>query len=189
MSTTSVALFACLSIVSAPPTPKAKPDAPTEPKAAVPSVKIANLVTADPIPEGYTVQVEELKDGDKKLGHIIVVGKEGTLSKVVIKIEAREIASREAKVAATKGYVNGFVQSMTEAGMTLTTRTVPSDLSKVNVDRRQRYILSFMTPAKKNLVTQIQIFFAKSGYLIQVIGEGKNYKTLTDWAKSVMPVT
>jgi hypothetical protein len=181
-------MVACTLLVSAPPTPKARPGASAKPKAADPSVKIADLVKADPIPEGYTVQSVELKDGDKKLGHMIVVGKEGTLSKVVIKIEARQIASREAKVTATKAYVNGFVQSMTEAGMTLTTRTVPRDLSKVNVDRRQRYILSFMTPDKKNLVTQIQIFFAKSGYLIQVIGEGKEFKTLTQWAKSVMPV-
>lgn len=189
MSTTSVALFACLSIVSQAPSPKTKPNAPARPKAAGPSVKIANLVTAAPIPEGYAVQVTELKDGGKVLGHMIVVGKEGKLSKVVIKVEAREIASREEKLAATKAYLNGFVQGMSEGGLTLASKTVPSDLSKVNVDRRQSYVLGFMTPAKKILVTQVQIFFAKGGYLIQVIGEGKDdFTALSRWARSVKPL-
>jgi hypothetical protein len=54
-------------------------------------VTIENLVTAQPVPEGYAVSLDELKDGEKLLGHRLVFTKEEAVSKVMVSIEQRKL--------------------------------------------------------------------------------------------------
>lgn len=166
-------LISCLVAAAPPPdTSGSKPNPET-------------LVKFDPLPPGYAAELKEVRDGDKLLGHRLFVTKEGAVSKVVIGIEDREIASRAARVAATKGYVNGTAQAMGSAGAKLLRKSIP-DLDQADFKERFVVDLVYEKPGGGELLIQLQIFFGKAGYHIQIVGDNPDdFDALVKWARSV----
>ena len=97
-------------------------------------VTIENLVTAHPVPEGYAVSLNELKDGEKLLGHQLVFSTDGAVSKVLVTVEDRKLPDKAHKITALKGYINGTAKSLAAAGLKLVKKDIP-DIEKVNVDK------------------------------------------------------
>ncbi|HXT57889.1 MAG TPA: hypothetical protein VN699_04610, partial [Pirellulales bacterium] len=108
-------------------------------------VTIEELVTAEPVPEGYDLTASELKNGDELLGHQILVTKEGAVSKASVTIETRDLLDKPHKIAALKGYVNGTTKTLANAGLKLVKKHIP-DIEKVNVDNRTRCNFIYQRP-------------------------------------------
>jgi hypothetical protein len=171
-----LALLVSLSITAAPgDEPQAKPE----------RVSLEGLATADGLPNGYKVVSKEVRNGDKLLGHRLFITKDGTVSKVIIGIEERPITTRPERVAATKGYVNATAQVLVKAGLKLVKRSIP-DLEKANLDKRFVANLVFEKPDGGEVLVQLQIFFGKAAYHVQVVGDNrKDFDALVRWARTV----
>jgi hypothetical protein len=171
-----VAIVALLLFVSRAEGQKAKP------------VTIENLVTAQPVPEGYAVGLNELKDGEKLLGHQLAFAKEGAVSKVMVSVEERKLPDKAHKVTALKGYINGTAKSFAAAGLKLVKKDIP-DIEKVNVNKRTKCSLTYKTAEGGDIFIQMQILFTDVGYNIMVVADNEgDYKALTKWAETIQPV-
>jgi hypothetical protein len=162
--------------------------APTNPKDEPKRITIENLITADPLPEGYVAARLDLKDkAGKPSGDIVVISKEGVVSKAAITIDRKaKVDIKAGRVAATKGYINGTAQSLVVGGkMKIVKKTIP-DITKANLDERFVVDLTLKKPDGGEFLTQLQIFFAKAGYAVQVLGDDKEeFEKLAKWANSV----
>lgn len=151
-------------------------------------VTIENLVSAQPVPDGYDMTANELKDGDTLLGHQLVFTKEGAVSKVMVTIEQRKLPDNDHKMTALKGYVNGTAKSFADAGLKLVKKELP-DMEKVNVNKRTKCSLVYQTAEGGEIFVQMQILFTNVGYNIVVIGDNaKDYQALAKWAQSIEPI-
>lgn len=115
-------------------------------------VTIDNLVTAQPVPEGYDVTLNQLKDGETLLGHQLVFTKEGAVSKVMVSVEERKLPSKDHKVTALKGHINGTAKSFAAAGLELVKKDIP-DIEKVNVNKRTKCSLNNKTAEGGSIFT------------------------------------
>ena len=150
-------------------------------------VTIENLVTAQPMPEGYAVSRNELKDGEKLLGYQLVFTKEGVVSKVTVTIEERKLSDKGHKIAALKGYINGTAKSFAAAGLKLVKKDIP-DIEKLNVNNRTKCSLAYKTAEGGDIWIQMQILFTDIGYNIMVVADIEgDYKALTKWAETIQP--
>jgi hypothetical protein len=150
-------------------------------------VTLEGLVTADPLPEGYAVVRETLKDeAGKSVGDLLVVSKAGMVSKVIVTVDrASNAETQPSKVAATRSYVNGTAQSFVGAGMKIVKKNIP-DIAKANLDERVVIDLALEKPGGGEVQVQLQVFFEKAVYALQVIGEDKvEFEELVEWASSV----
>jgi len=151
-------------------------------------VTIENLVTAQPVLEGFAVRLNELKDGETLLGHQLVFTKEGAVSKVMVSIEERTLPDKDHKITALKGYINGTAKSFAAAGLKLVKKDIP-DIEKVNVNRRTKCSLTYKTAEGSDIFIQMQILFTDVGYNIMVVADNEgDYKALTKWAETIQPV-
>ena len=151
-------------------------------------VTIENLVTAQPVPEGYATSLNELKDGETLLGHQLVFSKERAVSKVMVTVEERKLPDKAHKITALKGYINGTAKSLAGAGLKLVKKDLP-DIEKVNVDERTKCTLTFKTAEGGDIFLQMQILFTDAGYNIMVVADNEgDYKALTKWAETIQPV-
>lgn len=152
------------------------------------SVTIENLVTAQPLPEGYAVTLNELKNGETLLGHQLVFTKEGVVSKVMVTVEERKLPNKDHKITTLKAYVNGTAKSFAAAGLKLVKKDLP-DIEKVNVNKRTKCSLIYKTAEGGDIFTQMQILFTDVGYNIVVIADNEgDFKALTKWAETIEPV-
>jgi len=151
-------------------------------------VTIEELVTAEPVPEGYDLTASELKNGDELLGHQILVTKEGAVSKASVTIETRDLLDKPHKIAALKGYVNGTTKTLANAGLKLVKKHIP-DIEKVNVDNRTRCNFIYQRPDGSEIYVHIQVFFTNHGHNVLVITDNKDdFKALGKWADSIEPL-
>jgi hypothetical protein len=175
------AIVGIMLLVSRAEAQKTKP-ATTEP------VTIEKLVTAQPVPEGYTTSRNELKDGEKLLGRRLVFSKEGAVSKVMVSVENRKLPDKDHKVTALKGYINGTAKSLAAAGLELVKKDIP-DIAKVNVDKRTKCSLAYKNAEGGDFFVQMQILFTDVGYNIMVVADNEeDYKALAKWAETIEPI-
>lgn len=172
--TSALILIACL--MAAPPPQGSAP---------APGSELKTFLTMPPLPKGYEAEVKEVKKGDKIVAHQILVTKKDTVSKVIITVERREITSRAAKVASTKGYVNGTAKAMGGTGAKLIKKSIP-DIDKADFKERFVVDLTYEAPDGGELQLQLQIFFGNAGYNILVVGSTpEDFAALVKWAKSI----
>jgi hypothetical protein len=151
-------------------------------------VTIENLVTAQPVPEGYSVSLNELKNGETLLGHQLVFSKEGAVSKVMVTVEERKLPDKAYKITALKGYINGTAKSFAGAGLKLVKKDLP-DMEKVDVNKRTRCSLTYKTAEGGDIFIQMQILFTDVGYNVMVVADNDgDYQALTKWAETIEPV-
>ena len=112
--------------------------------------------------------------------------KEG--SRVVITIELLDRSADDARLAACKGYVNGFAGGMQEEGWTLDKSTVP-DVSTLNVKKPIDLDLVFTNTKGEKLLVWKRMFFTSKGFDINVVALNEaDLEKLSNWAKKVRPV-
>ena len=151
-------------------------------------VTIAGLVTAEPVPEGYDVTSNDIKNGDEVLGHQLLITKDGAVSKVSVTVETRDLTDRPHKIAALKGYINGTNKTLSDAGLKLVKKHIP-DMEKVNVDKRTRCNFIYQRPDGSEIYVHIQVCFTNHGHNVLVIADNQDdFKSLGKWAESIEPV-
>ena len=150
-------------------------------------VPIHPLLAAAEPPAGLEPTTVELRDGAKVLGDMVVFSKAGQVSKVVVRIEKRGLAATPARRAATKGYVNGFVSALAEAGFKVVEAKVP-DLAKESFETAIPVGIVVANAEGKKLWTHQEIFFTDVGFAVQVIAEDpETLAALTRWARTIKP--
>ena len=138
-------------------------------------------------PLGYSVTKHPSLAGKKLLGFQVQAVKEGTLSKVVIKIELRDLSDRKARVAASKGYVNGFAAGLRAAGYKITAKKIP-DLEKSDFKTPIIVDLTFVDDEDNKILVKKRIFFSTVGYDVSVIATNEgDLRLLSDWAARIRP--
>jgi len=151
-------------------------------------ITIEHLITAAPLPADYEVSREVFLNGEKIVGDKLMLTREGAVSKVIVQIENRKLATRDEKAAAAKDYVLGVMQSFHEAGLKAVEKKLP-ELEKN--DFKQRSLADFIYKRPENgrrLYVQMQVFFTNRGYIVLVVSDNEqDHALLTHWARSVLP--
>jgi hypothetical protein len=168
------------------PAPAATPGAAPAAPAQARQITIEGLVTADPLPPGYTVTRSDIVENGELRGRLLSIANPESQSNVKVGIDVRDFTARGARVAAAKDYVNTGVAAIRDKGWNLTEQRIP-DLD--NNDFQQRVIVELFCEDPDNgekLTAQLQIFFAKSGYSVVIIADNrKDYDMLCRWALSL----
>jgi hypothetical protein len=147
------------------------------------------LLESAKLPEGYQSTTQDVKDGDKIVGKMIVVSKPNEVSKVVVYIDFTDRSTVPARRAAVKGYVNGFVSGLAKGGFKVIEQKLP-DLAKESFDKPIFADLVVANGNGKKLWDRQIMFFTDKGFMVQVIGDSSdNLATLADWAKTIKPKT
>jgi hypothetical protein len=151
-------------------------------------IDIQGLFTSSDIPTGYTSSKQEIKQGDKILGHKVLITKQGSASKVVLNREARKISTKGQKVAAFKGYINGTAKSLQQAGLKLSKHSIP-DISKAGLSKLQIVELTFTAADGTSIFVQIQVLFIKDtgSHALILTTDKQDYISLSKWASTVQP--
>jgi len=151
-------------------------------------IGIENLITATPLPAEYSVSLENFLNGDKVVGHKLLITKGGAISKVIVQIENRKLATRDGKAGAAKDYVLGVMQSFHQAGLRAVEKKIPA-IEKS--DFKKREFADFIYERREDasrLFVQMQFFFTDRGYTVLVISDNEvDHVLLTRWARSVLP--
>lgn len=144
------------------------------------------LVMPEP-PIGYAASKHALMVGERLAGFRVLVTKEGVVSKVLINIETRDLSVREARVAAYKGYVNGFAKGLEEQGFKATKRELP-DFEKSDFKTPLEVDATFANAEGTTIHVKKRIFFTTKGYDLTVIAENeRDLKLLADWSAQIQP--
>jgi hypothetical protein len=107
---------------------------------------------------------------------------------VQIVIELRDLKDPKARVAATKGYVNGFSQSIIESGLKVRAKQIP-EISPETVSNKIIADVSFTGPDGTAILTRHSIFFTKYGYDARIIAtSNESLESLTKWVSLIQPI-
>ncbi len=173
------AAVALLFAMSAPSNGQAPGDAGVEQAAK------ETLLTMPEPPLGYTVSKHPLVAGDKLLGFQVQVMQEDAVSKVLVKVETRDLSDHGRRVAACKGYDNGFASSLKEAGFKLTASKLP-DIQKHDFKTPVVVDLTFANDEGKTLLVNKRMFFTTKGFDVTIIAtDESDLKRLTEWAAQI----
>src|SRR3954470_5512858 len=106
--------------------PRAESAGPAGAATAAPErVEIEGLVSAAPVPKGFTVTRKDVDEGGKVVGTILILAKEGSPTRGLVQIERREISAPPARVATLKAYINAAAATWQKQGYAVKARTLP----------------------------------------------------------------
>jgi hypothetical protein len=151
------------------------------------SIGLDELLQAAKLPEGYRPATQDLKVADKVAGRMIVIDKPGQVSKVVVRVELRDLSAVPARRAAAKAYINSLASSLAESGYRLVEKKLP-DIGTETFEKPISVELVFANRDGKKPWTREEIFFTDKGFVVQVIAEDADTLVdLTKWAKTIKP--
>ena len=90
------------------------------------------------------------------------------LPNVLIKVEIRDLSKRGFRVAACKGYINGFATSLKEAGYKITAHKAP-DIEKSDFKTPVVVDLTFANDEGTIILVKKTMFFTTKGYDVTVL--------------------
>jgi hypothetical protein len=151
-------------------------------------ITIEHLITAAPLPADYQVSREVFLNGEKIVGDKLMLTRDEAVSKVIVQIENRKLATRDERAAAAKDYVLGVMQSFHQAGLRAVEKKLP-ELEKNEFKKQTLADFIYKRPADGGrLFVQLQVFFTDRGYTVLVISDNEqDHALLTHWARSVLP--
>ena len=155
--------------------------------AAILRASTETLLSMPEPPLGYAVTKHPLAAGEQLVGFQVQLMKEDAVSKVLIKVETRDLSDRGFRVAACKGYVNGFASGLRGAGYNITAHKLP-DIENADFKTPVVVDLTFANDEGATILVNKRMFFTTKGYDVTVIATDENdLKMLTDWATQVQP--
>ncbi len=138
-------------------------------------------------PLGYTVSKHPIAADGKLVGFQVQIMKEDAVSKVLIKVETRDLSDRAVRRGACKGYVNGFASGLKEAGFKITDQKIP-DIAKFDFKTPVVVDLTFANDEGTTLLVKKRMFFTAKGYDVTVIAMTDGELQLLDkWAAQIRP--
>ncbi len=146
----------------------------------------APLVLLPEPPEGFRLWTQKIATKDGVKGALVAMGRDAPGCAVSITVETGfDRSHREARIAATKGYLNASLDNLTKAGFTFKTNSLP-DLKKTAFDRPQLYDFEFAGPDGGLIYVHHKILFTDKGYNMQVLAKDKrNFAALKIWLGQV----
>ncbi|HHK41702.1 MAG TPA: hypothetical protein ENJ50_04715 [Planctomycetaceae bacterium] len=145
------------------------------------------LVSMPEPPLGYVVTKHPIVADGKVLGFQVQVVKEGTVSKVLIKVETRDLSQRGPRLASCKAYVNGFAAGLKDAGFQIASFKAP-DVEKSTFKKPIVVDLTCTNDQGTTLLVRKRIFFTTKGYDVTVVATDEDeFKSLTQWAAQIEP--
>jgi hypothetical protein len=149
-------------------------------------ITIEGLVTADPLPAGYTVTRNEMIDNGESLGYHLLFAKRGSKSMISATILTEDFTARADRIAAAKTYVNTAISHYGDKGFKLVEQRVP-EIDNANLQQKLIVELIFDDPNERSkFLLQMQIFFGKSSYNVAIAAYDKDdYEMLARWALSM----
>jgi hypothetical protein len=188
LQSSRVILLLAVALFAVDPPAFAQPKARSSQQAPPRRITIENLISAAPLPAQYSVSRENFLNGDKVVGHKLLVTRDGVVSKVIAQIENRKLATDDDKRAAAKDYVLGIMQSFHRAGLRTVEKKLP-EIAKSDFKKREFADFIYERPEDgSRLFVQMQLFFTDRGYTVLVISDNaEDHTLLTRWARSVLP--
>lgn len=151
------------------------------------SIPLRPLLVAAPVPAGLEVSTQEIKDGGKVLGLMVLVSRPGQVARVIARIENRDLSGPPARRAAVKGYVNGFAAGPAEQGFRVGAKAIP-DMTNLTSARPVPVGLVFANDEGKKVWTHQEISFTDRGFAAQVVADGPaTLASPRTWAKTIKP--
>lgn len=139
------------------------------------------------LPLGYRMVREPMALQGQEIGFITTVSAEDQISKVLAKVNLNkedDFSKREYRVAAFKGYVNGFADSLREAGYKAIRAEVPNLSGSDIVSETAEF--EFVNDQKGHLWIYKRVFFDSRGFDIMVIADSKDsFAELKAWAAKI----
>ena len=152
-------------------------------------VTLEGLVSAAPVPAGFEVARQDVKNGDEVAGHYLVLTKEGSPTRGLVQIERREIAERPARVATLKAYVNAAAATWQKQGYALRVKSVPK-FETIDFAKPVPVELDATKAGESPVLIHMEVFFDKFAYQVMCVStEPAEAKTMIEWCGSVRPVT
>jgi hypothetical protein len=139
-------------------------------------------------PDGYMVLKQPMVSDGKHLGQTVMVVKEDSPARVVISVETSfDRSTKPARVAATKGYVNGTAGTLKKMGMERVDTQLP-DLEQADFTTPLQIDMTFAQADGTKLYIRQLIFFTKHGYNIQIgAANPQDVESLANWAERIKP--
>lgn len=139
-------------------------------------------------PDDYIVTKNRLSENGKEVAILVTLVKEGSPNKIVISVEtSRDLSTKPVRIAATKGYINGTIESLQGAGLKVTESKLP-DVEKATFAGPLGSQLTIQRPDNSPAYMRQIIFFTDKGYHIQIIALDKNeLQALSNWALRIKP--
>ncbi len=149
-------------------------------------ITIEGLVTADPLPPGYTVTRSEVLDNGASLGHHLLFAKRDSKSMISATILTEDFTARAERIAAAKTYVDTAISHYRDKGFKLVEKRIP-DIDNENLQQKLMVEFVFDDPNERNkFLLQMQIFFGKWSYNVAIAAYDKDdYQMLAQWALSL----
>lgn len=146
------------------------------------------LLMPEPL-DGFIVSKAPLGSVEKPQGYLITVEKEGVIDKVQVVVEFRDLKDANVRVSAAKGYVNGFSQSLIEAGLKVSKTEIP-EITPAAVEKKIKADVTFAQPDGSEILTRHMIFFSQHGYDVRTIATSReSLAELSAWAELIRPIT
>lgn len=152
--------------------------------AAEERIELHDLITAAPLPAGYESKRQDFQTTDGNGNTLILVSKPGDKSRVQVTIDNKKLATKEEKLAAFKGYVNGIHGMFTKRGYAAIEIETP-DTKTLDPDKR----LDLRMKLKKGtdlLYVDAEVFFTDHGYTVWSVAHNPTERqTLKAWIGTV----
>ena len=140
-----------------------------------------------PLPDGYRKTRQQMVFGGEKVGVATTVSADHKVSKVLAKVFLNrdvDFSKREYRAAAFKGYVNGFVDSLKEAGYKTNRLKAPSlpesDIISETVE------VEFVNDEEDTLWVHKRVFFDSRGFDITVVADNEDsFAELKAWSAKI----
>jgi hypothetical protein len=150
------------------------------------------IVVDDPLvllpdpPVGFKIWTQRIETADRVLGVVVAMGRDAPGSSVTISIEtAFDRSNRPARVAATKGYINGTFQQLRKGGFALQKKSLP-DLDQITFDRPMECEFEYSSDNSGRLYVYQKIAFTDKGFNMQVMAKDpKDFAALKKWLDQV----
>ena len=154
------------------------------------AAKSSHVMLPSP-PLGFTLVRRPLVIKDKFIGFNILLQKEGSNARVMIRVDLREEADFSVlgwRSGATKGYINGFVSSVTNAGFAIEKKKFP-EFENNDLTGEMKVEVEFKNKNGDQLYANQRIFFDSRGFSILTIADSsEGLKALSTWANMIQRI-
>ncbi|TWT90430.1 hypothetical protein Mal64_08190 [Pseudobythopirellula maris] len=139
-------------------------------------------------PHGFVVERLPLLHEGKSLGFIVVLHKPGSGGRVTMQAETNfDRTTRPARVAATKGYVNGVAEGLHKQGFKIAEKQIP-DIEKADFSQPVVVSITYANDAGEKIYSRQRLFFTQHGYNVNVLtSDPEELELLSEWASRVRP--
>lgn len=156
------------------------------PAVAEERITLHDLITAAPLPTGYESKRQDFETTDGNGNTLILISKKDEKSRVQVTIDNKKLVTKEEKVAAYKGAVNGIHAMFTKRGYKTLEMEHP-DSETLDPEKRLDLRLK-MAKDGKILAVDAEIFFTDHAYTAWAVTHSEAERnTLKAWIATVRP--